>query len=124
MNRLFIRYKNVGQSFIRLVTTHALDGQSDGRTGRRLPRLHAMQRGKINIFWRSIDYIFAHVFVMFYCTFSETAVSELPGEMTLLGSVTQKREQQFGDQMSFSSVVIQVFHISLIMTLQRIDLSR
>jgi len=83
-----------------------------------------MQRGKINIFWRSIDYIFAHVFVMFYCTFSETAVSELPGEMTLLGSVTQKREQQFGDQMSFSSVVIQVFHISLIMTLQRIDLSR
>ena len=32
MNLPFIRYKNVGGTFVRFVTIHACDGQTDGRT--------------------------------------------------------------------------------------------
>ena len=44
MNFPFTRCKNVGRTFVRFVTIHACDGQTDGRTDRRT--LHSMQRGK------------------------------------------------------------------------------
>ena len=50
MNFRFIWYKNVGGTFVRFVTIHACDGETDGQTARRSPRprLHTMQRGNIN----------------------------------------------------------------------------
>jgi len=47
--RSFVWYKNLDRSFFRVVTMHAFDRQTDGRTDRILiarPRLHCMQRGK------------------------------------------------------------------------------
>jgi len=57
MNLPFIRYKNLGGTFVRFVTIHACDGQTDGQTDRQTDRqtdtfairktaLHTMQRGK------------------------------------------------------------------------------
>ena len=38
MNLPFIRYKNLGGTFVRFVTIHACDGQTDGRTDGRTDR--------------------------------------------------------------------------------------
>ena len=54
MNFPFIRYKNLGGTFVRFVTIHACDGQTDGQTDgrtdghvcRRKDRPAYMQRGK------------------------------------------------------------------------------
>ena len=57
MNLPFIRYKNLGGTFVRFVTIHACDGQTDGQTDGwtdrqtdtfaiRKTALHTMQRGK------------------------------------------------------------------------------
>jgi len=46
-----VRYENLERSFFRFVTMHAFDRQTDGRTDSFLiarPRLHSMQRGKMN----------------------------------------------------------------------------
>ena len=49
LNVFFVWYKNLNIYFLRFVTMHAFDGQTDRRTDRILfarPRLHSMQRGK------------------------------------------------------------------------------
>ena len=43
MRRPFIWYKNVVRTFVRFVTIHAFDGQTDGRTALRSPIARCVQ---------------------------------------------------------------------------------
>ena len=58
MNLPFIRYKNLGGTFVRFVTIHACDGQTDGQTdtfavGKTV--LHICSAVKIIIYTRCSD---------------------------------------------------------------------